>query len=113
MRLLESHLSKRAPPPSPLADEDTTACHAAATKTSSKKHHFAHTTLTPRYTHHTGHPITTTTHPHNAMSYEMDLALPVLKEPVDQMREGLKAGGFQSEATAPHPVQAFQATVRL
>lgn len=47
------------------------------------------------------------------MSYEMDLALPVLKEPVDQMREGLKAGGFQSEATAPHPVQAFQATVRL
>ncbi|GAB5032192.1 proteasome maturation factor ump1 [Nannochloropsis oceanica] len=44
------------------------------------------------------------------MSFEMDLALPVLKEPVDQMREGIKAGGFQSEATAPHPVQAFQAT---
>jgi hypothetical protein len=50
---------------------------------------------------------------HNTMSYEMDLALPMLKEPVDQMREGLKAGGFQSEAAAPHPVQAFQATVRL
>ncbi len=43
-------------------------------------------------------------------AFELDLALPVLKEPVDQMREGLKAGGFQSEASAPHPVQAFQAT---
>ncbi len=43
---------------------------------------------------------------------ELDLALPVLKEPVDTLREGLRAGGFRAEAAAPHPVQAFQATVR-
>lgn len=43
---------------------------------------------------------------------ELDLALPVLKEPVDTLREGLRAGGFSAEAAAPHPVQAFQATVR-
>lgn len=42
---------------------------------------------------------------------ELDLALPVLKEPVDTLREGLRAGGFRAEAAAPHPVQAFQATV--
>jgi hypothetical protein len=44
---------------------------------------------------------------------ELDLALPVLKEPVDTLREGLRAGGFSAEAAAPHPVQAFQATVRI
>jgi hypothetical protein len=44
---------------------------------------------------------------------ELDLALPVLKEPVDTLRQGLRAGGFRAEAAAPHPVQAFQATVRV
>lgn len=58
--------------------------------------------------------LTVSQHPilQEKMSFELDLALPVLKEPVDQMREGLKAGGFRSEAVAPHPVQAFQAKVR-
>ena len=41
---------------------------------------------------------------------EAELALPMLKEPQNVLKTGL-GHSLASEASAPHPVQAFQATV--
>lgn len=40
---------------------------------------------------------------------EPDPCLPVLREPVDVLREGFKS--LAIEAAAPHPIQAFQTVV--
>ena len=43
---------------------------------------------------------------------EMEMNLPMLREPVDTLRSGL-GKALATEAAAPHPVQAFQVTVSL
>lgn len=42
---------------------------------------------------------------------DMDACLPVIREPVDALRDGFKS--LAIEAAAPHPVQAFQSMVSL
>ena len=43
---------------------------------------------------------------------EMELTLPIFKEPIQPLHQGLNRK-LATEAAAPHPVQAFQVTVSM